>query len=189
MDISRTVGWFTSVFPVRLHLEKALSSVDILKSVKEQLRSIPNRGMGYGLLRYLNQETAEKLKGIPQSEVSFNYLGQFDQTFSESSLFELAKEPNGSAQSLQGRRSYLIEINGLVTGGRLQMDWTYSEAIHKRETVESLAESFMKALRSLINYDRSPEPIGFTPSDFSDFNWSQWNQSDIDDILTAIGEA
>lgn len=89
---------------------------------------------------------------------------------------------------MRGQRSYLIEINGLVIGERLQMDWTYSEAIHKRETVESLANNFMEALRSLINYSHSSEANGYTPSDFSEFKWSQWNQSELDEILTAIGE-
>ncbi|AFZ11266.1 amino acid adenylation domain protein [Crinalium epipsammum PCC 9333] len=187
IDISRTIGWFTSVFPVRLHTEQLTNSVETLKSVKEQLRSIPNRGIGYGLLRYLNSDRLQLAK-LPQAEISFNYLGQFDQTFTESTLFDLAKESAGASQSKREHRTYLLEINGLVTGGQVQFDWTYSEAVHHRSTIESLAQSFIEALKSLINQSQLKDAIAYTPSDFSEFEWSQWNQSDIDDILTAIGE-
>ncbi|MGH7999038.1 MAG: amino acid adenylation domain-containing protein, partial [Brasilonema sp.] len=94
VDLSRTVGWFTTHFPVLLDLEKASNPGEALKAVKEQLRGIPKRGIGYGLLRYLNgnKEITEQLQALPQAEVKFNYLGQFDQVLSSSSLFEPAQE-------------------------------------------------------------------------------------------------
>ncbi|HEY9873911.1 MAG TPA: amino acid adenylation domain-containing protein, partial [Candidatus Obscuribacterales bacterium] len=138
VDLSRTVGWFTSVFPVLLTLEPGNNPGEHLKSIKEQLRTIPNRGLGYGLLRYLsNNEIANNLQTYPQAEVSFNYFGQFDQVLPESSLFALAEdqEPAGMAFSPRGHRSYLLEINGFVAGGQMQFDWTYSEEIYQRATV------------------------------------------------------
>jgi len=189
VDLSRTVGWFTAQFPVLLTLEY-LNPGEALKSVKEQLRSIPNRGMNYGLLRYdRKSEIAEQLQSLPQAEVSFNYFGQFDQVLPESSLFALAKESSGSAHSLRGNRSYLLEINAFVAAGQLQLDWTYSEAIHQQTTIATLAQRYIEALRSLISHCQSPEAGGYTPSDFSDFAWSQWSQTDLDTILTTIGEA
>ncbi|MBW4575238.1 MAG: amino acid adenylation domain-containing protein [Aphanothece sp. CMT-3BRIN-NPC111] len=189
LDLSRTVGWFTSQFPVLLHLEDAFNPGEALKSVKEQLRSIPNRGIGYGVLRYLsgNQEITRQLRSLPQAEISFNYFGQFDQVLPEHSLFQLSQDSSGASQSWRGNRSYLLEINGFVADGQLQLDWTYSEEIHRRSTVAGWAEGFIEGLRSLIAHCQSPDTGGYTPSDFAEFQSSQWSQGDIDDILTAIG--
>ncbi|MEG4054806.1 MULTISPECIES: amino acid adenylation domain-containing protein [unclassified Microcoleus] len=188
-DVSRTVGWFTSVFPVLLSIGEASTPADGLKAVKEQLRAIPNRGMGYGLLRYLaGGEISQKLQSLPAAEVSFNYLGQFDQVLPESSLFALSGESVGQPFSPEGNRSYLIEINGFVAGGQLRMDWTYSEEIHQRSTVENLAQRFAEALRAIARASQEPEAVGCTPSDFAEFKWSQWTENDLENILSAIGK-
>jgi amino acid adenylation domain-containing protein/non-ribosomal peptide synthase protein (TIGR01720 family) len=174
VDVSRTVGWFTTLFPVLLNLGEASHPGDALKVVKEQLRGIPNRGIGYGLLRYLRDDKIEEtLETLPQAEVIFNYLGQFDQTFSELSLFGLAQESSGPTRSLQGKRCHLLEINGLVSGGQLRLDWTYSKNLYRKATLESLAQSFVEALRSLIAHCQSPAAGGYTPSDFPDVDLSQ----------------
>jgi non-ribosomal peptide synthase protein (TIGR01720 family) len=138
-----------------------------LKSVKEQLRGIPNRGIGYGLLRHLRDDAiGRRVHGLPPAEIRFNYLGQLDQVLSESGIFAAASESSGESRSPEGRRGYLLDVNGRVAQGRLRLDWTYSEAVHRRETVEALAESFIRALQGLIEHCRSPEAGGFTPSDF-----------------------
>lgn len=186
IDLSRTVGWFTSQFPLFLTLEHPELG-EALKSVKEQLRRIPNRGLSYGILRYLSNNC--ELAKQPQAQVSFNYFGQFDQVLTQSSLFRLAKESSGASHSLKGDRTYLIEINSFVIDGCLQLDWTYSSAIHKQSTIAKLAQQYIQSLRSLIVHCQSPNVGGYTPSDFADFGWSQWNQTDLDTILTAIGEA
>jgi amino acid adenylation domain-containing protein/non-ribosomal peptide synthase protein (TIGR01720 family) len=175
VDLSRTVGWFTTLFPVLLILEEASHPGEAVKAVKEQLRGIPNRGIGYGVLRYLSsdREIVDQLAALPQAEVSFNYFGQFDQTLSESSLFGWAQESTGPAQSQRGKRCHLLDINGFVTGGALRLDWTYSEQLHSRATIESLAQGFGEALRSLIAHCQSPEAGGYTPSDFPDIELSQ----------------
>jgi thioester reductase-like protein/non-ribosomal peptide synthase protein (TIGR01720 family) len=147
VDLSRTVGWFTTIFPVLLNIEEASSLGDALKAVKEQLQCIPNRGIGYGVLRYLSKS----LQPHPKAEIRFNYLGQTDQVFQESSLFKPAQESCGVRRSLRGNRSYLLDINGIVADGQLQLDWTYSKVVHRQATIERLAESFIKALRELIN--------------------------------------
>lgn len=174
VDVSRTVGWFTTLFPVLLNLGEASHPGDALKVVKEHLRGIPNRGIGYGLLRYLSDDKIEEtLETLVQAEVIFNYLGQFDQTFSELSLFGLAQESSGPTRSLQGKRCHLLEINGLVSGGQLRLDWTYSKNLYRKATVESLAQSFVEALRLLIAHCQSPTAGGYTPSDFPDVDLSQ----------------
>ncbi|MEA5621859.1 non-ribosomal peptide synthetase [Nostoc sp. UHCC 0251] len=182
IDLSRTVGWFTTVFPVLLNLENGAIGDD-LKAIKEQLRSISNRGFDYGVLRYLSNDTAKNLAAMPQAEVCFNYLGQFDQVLQESSLFKLASESSGVTRSLLGSRRHLFDINGFVTGSCLQLNWTYSTAIYKEETVSSIAQNFVQALREIISHCQSPDAGGYTPSDFSK---AKVSQKDLDFLLAKI---
>ena len=167
LDLSRTVGWFTTLYPVVLELPDAPLG-EAIKSVKEQVRRIPSRGLGYGLLRYLQEDPATRaeLAAAPRSEVSFNYLGQLDQMVAASSLFGFAGEPSGSAHSPDGARTHAIDVLGWVAGARLHVAWTYSEVIHRRATVEGLAERFMAALQAVLAHCRSAEAGGRTPSDF-----------------------
>ena len=175
VDLSRTVGWFTSLFPVRLELGGEHQLAEVLKSVKEQLRRIPNRGIGYGVLRYLSQDRATRWQrqALPQAQVSFNYLGQFDQVRCESPLLGFAKESSGAVQSPLGSRSHLLSVNGLIASGKLQLDWTYSQNLHQRVTIERLAQRFIEALKSLIAHCQSKDARGYTPSDFSAARLSQ----------------
>ncbi len=188
VDLSRTIGWFTAVFPVLLNSEKHSDLGATLKSVKEQLRAVPNRGIGCGVIGYLNREIAEELHKLPQAEVSFNYLGQFDQVLPKSSLLMLSSEPSGPIRSPRGNRRYPLEINGFIASNKLQLDWTYSENIHRRESIENLATGFIESLRSLIQYCQSPDAGGCTPSDFAEFKWSQWGQDDLDNITAILAE-
>src|SRR5262249_1205470 len=158
-----------------------------LKSIKEQLRDIPQRGIGYGLLRYLSRdkEVAEKLRSQPQAEISFNYLDQFDQILPESTLFE----STGVIQSPREKRRYALEINGGVSGGCLQLMVTYCENLHRRETVESLSANIIHALRAFITHCLSPGAGGYTPSDFplagldqKTVDWLVNEKRDIEDI-------
>jgi non-ribosomal peptide synthase domain TIGR01720 len=164
VDLARTVGWFTTLFPVRLELG-AEPLGEALKSVKEQLRGIPHGGIGYGVLRYVypDAEVRAALQALPQAELSFNYLGQLDQALSDSSLFRPAQESSGPPRSPRGRRPHLLEVNGFVVGGQLQLEWTYSQQVHRRATVERLAQGFLEALEALIAHCQSPEAGGFTP--------------------------
>ncbi len=182
VDLSRTVGWFTTISPVVLDLEQAVDPGEALKTIKEQLRSIPNRGINYGVLRYLSND--ERLESLPQAEVKFNYLGQFDQVLSESSIFRPAQESTGPMQSQQGNRNCLLEVNGLIVGGQLRLDWTYSKALHQQATVEKLAQRFIEALRSLIVHCQSPNVGGFTPSDFLQM---QFSQQELDQLMAELG--
>jgi non-ribosomal peptide synthase protein (TIGR01720 family) len=169
VDLSRTVGWFTTVFPVPLALESPTHPGAAIKGIKEQLRRLPNHGIGYGLLRYLcaDATVAAALQSQPQAQVSFNYLGQFDQVLAAGPLLGLARESAGLERSRQGPRQYLLEVNGYVAAGELSMTWTYSERLHARSTIERLAEGFRQALQGLIAHCQSPGAGGFTPSDFA----------------------
>ena len=184
VDLSRTVGWFTSLFPVCLELG-AEPPGEALKAVKEQLRRIPNKGIAYGVLRYMYPEAEVRavLQALPAAEVSFNYLGQLDQTLSESSLFRPARESSGPPQSPLGRRPHLLNVNGWVAEGRLHLQWSYSQRVHRGATVEQLAQAFLESLEALIVHCQSPEVGGFTPSDFPGATLSQEN---LDKFITRI---
>ncbi|HEY0735645.1 MAG TPA: amino acid adenylation domain-containing protein [Herpetosiphonaceae bacterium] len=168
IDLSRTVGWFTTLFPVLLTPGPALEAAATIKTIKEQLRAIPQRGIGYGVLRYLTDELVlrERLQAMPQPEISFNYFGQLDQTLAEVPLFGSADEPIGPVVSPRSRRQHLLDINASVREGQLRIEWTYSQHHHSRETIAALAESLLAALRELIAHCRSAEAGGYTPSDF-----------------------
>jgi len=167
VDLSRTVGWFTSIFPVLLELADIEQPGQDLKAVKEELRKIPIGGLGYGLFRYLSQDgIAQQLRTFPQAEVSFNYLGQIHQVGPETGMFVLAQEQYGPTHNLQEYRRYKLNINGSVIAGQLEVEWTYSEHLHRSATVEHLARTFLDALRSLISHCQSPNAGGHTPSDF-----------------------
>jgi non-ribosomal peptide synthase protein (TIGR01720 family) len=187
VDLTRTVGWFTSVFPVLLELE-GNDKTGALLSIKEQLRRIPQRGIGYGLLRYVTKasDIADKLKALPQSELSFNYLGQIDHLPGSSPLFVLAKESCGVARSPRARRSYLLEINGMVKDGQLQFGWTYSHNIHKEATIEVLAAKFIKRLQSLISQSQTVTAEILIPSDFP---LAEINQQQLSKVITKLRKA
>ncbi len=211
VDLSRTVGWFTTIYPVLLEVPRKPATSqgsrrageqrsrgtegnpliprfdpgELLKSVKEQLRRIPNRGIGYGLLRYLSQdpEVSEKLRTLPRAEVSFNYLGQLDQVLPAGSPFAPARSSSGPVHSPRGSRYHLLEISGRSFGGCLQLSWRYSENLHRRSTIERLAESFLEALRAIIVHCQSPEVGGYTPSDFS---LAQLDQHELERVFDEV---
>ncbi|HEX6292329.1 MAG TPA: amino acid adenylation domain-containing protein [Herpetosiphonaceae bacterium] len=166
VELSRTVGWFTALFPMLLDLGAASDPGAALKAIKEQLRRVPSRGLGYGVLRYLSTaEHRAHLAALPQAQVMLNYLGQFDR-MSATQLFSPAPEPSGPAHSPRGQRAYLIEINSFVASGQLQLHWIYSDAVHARATIERLARQYLTALEVLIAYCLSAPAAGYTPSDF-----------------------
>lgn len=171
VDLSRTVGWFTTIFPVVLKSRDGESIIEDLRSMKEQLRLIPNRGIGYGMLRYGSVDS--ELEKLPQAEVRFNYLGQVDRVLAGSSMFSVAPQSSGPNQSAGAERAYLLNIIAMVSGGELRLDWTYSTSIHHQETVERLARSFIEELRDLIARSRTGDKIDYSPSDFPRAKLSQ----------------
>jgi non-ribosomal peptide synthase protein (TIGR01720 family) len=188
ISLSHTVGLFTTCFPVILDITEASDQGSALIAVKEYLRSIPNKGIGYDILRYItsNPEINSKLKSFPQPQVSFNYLGNFDPVRLQSSLFDLTGQSLKVSQNPRANRFYLLEINGIIVQDQLQFNWTYSTAIHRRETIETLAESFIQEMRSIIAHCQSIEAEKYTPSDFPRANLSQ---QDLDKFLAKINQA
>ncbi|MFD4562719.1 condensation domain-containing protein, partial [Streptomyces sp. NPDC058469] len=167
IDVSRTVGWFTSVYPVVLGGASGGDPGEALRRTKEYLRAIPRKGQGYGLLRYLADW--DPAPGA-SAEVAFNYLGQTGQAVGAGSGFGGRLTPTGRAlgtpQSVQGSRTHLIEINSQIALGRLELVWTYSDQVHEEATVDRLARRYIKVLRDLIEHCCRSGVGGYTPSDF-----------------------
>ncbi|WP_353931424.1 non-ribosomal peptide synthase/polyketide synthase [Okeanomitos corallinicola TIOX110] len=189
VEISRTIGWFTTMFPVVINIEKTEFNnlENTIKSVKEQLREIPNKGIGYGVLRYLSEDKSIKkqITKTPKAEISFNYLGQFTQTLNTSSLLSSADESSGQDQSSVGQRSNLLDINAIIAEEHLQINWTYSNNIHEKTTVEKIAQEFITALQEIITHCLEPENVGYTPSDFP---LIKLKQPELDGVLGKLGK-
>jgi non-ribosomal peptide synthase protein (TIGR01720 family) len=107
-----------------------------------------------------------KLAALPQAEVVFLYLGQFEDSLPTSSLFKLNREFKVGDRSPRGTRPHLLQISAFVTGGQMRLEWTYSENVHQRDTVLNLAEAFLEAARELIAGCQSKDAADYTPSDF-----------------------
>src|SRR6185369_6616599 len=172
IDVTRTVGWFTSIYPVLLDQQPEGNIGARLAAVKEELRKVKRSGLGYGMLRYLGNES-KRLKQLPEAEIIFLYLGQLDRVIGADGDFTVAAESAGESRSGRGRRKHLLEISSAVTGGRLEISWNYSTNVHNRETIEKLALDQLEFLRELIAHCQSPNERGYTPSDFPEVNLSQ----------------
>jgi non-ribosomal peptide synthase protein (TIGR01720 family) len=154
LDATRTLGWFTSLYPVWLPVRRGAGLEEQVGRVKEVMGGIPRKGVGHGLLRYLskNEELRERLKGLPQPEILFNYLGQWDEGAGKEGggrWLGLAEEGIGECQSGKQKRGHLFEVTAAVVQGRLKMGWNYGRELHRRETVEKLMDWFMETLRSI----------------------------------------
>jgi amino acid adenylation domain-containing protein/non-ribosomal peptide synthase protein (TIGR01720 family) len=183
VDLSRSVGWFTTLYPMRLEL-RAEEEARVVKRVKEQVRAVAEKGLEYGVRQYLSgTEAGAKLRGT-RAEVSFNYLGQFNQVLMNSESFSSVKEVSEMNSSARNLRSHLIDIKAYINDRQLQVEWIYSGAIHERKRMEDLAAEFMTALRNLIAHCLTDDAGGFTPSDFPD---AELSQEDLDDLMAQLG--
>ncbi|MCP4238202.1 MAG: hypothetical protein GY770_32335, partial [Aestuariibacter sp.] len=154
IDLSRTVGWFTSLHTIYLALPDTGNLGDCIQTIRKQLRQIPYNGVGYGVLRYLKGDV------LPQGNILFNYLGQFDQSV-QGSLISLSEESSGRSMSFKGEREHLIEINGQSFKGELSLTFSYSTEQYKSTTIQRLADNYQRQLQRLIEYAQTryqPQP-------------------------------
>jgi non-ribosomal peptide synthase protein (TIGR01720 family) len=149
VDLSRTVGWFTTKAPVLLEVSGDV--VSSLKRVRGQLRGVGRRLLEHGLLRYLGPQAGRRqLAELPGAEVSFNYLGQWDGLVHGGGLLEPADRSVGMGQWPLEPRSHLVDVTSMVVGGRLRVEWGYSADMHRRDTVARWAERMLEVLRELL---------------------------------------
>lgn len=155
-DFSRTVGWFTSLYPVCV-TPADYGLEQVFRAVRRSLRAIPGGGVDYGVLRYLSEDakTRAKLAAMPGAEVSFNYLGRIDSSL-QHPFTAIAPESHGESHDPGEMRSHAIEITALIDGGELRLEWNYSRALHRRETIQAVAETADENLRALLATSRQP---------------------------------
>lgn len=164
-DLSRTVGWFTSLYPVML--EGGGEPGDSIKRMKERLRQVPGRGLGHGVLRHAGTPVQRaQLAALPRPQVVFNYLGQFDGAQQQGdAVWSLADESAGPTMDEHTRPEHELSILGQVHGGQLTVDFRHSPARLSTQRVQALADAFGQALRDLVDHC-AHGPQGVTPSDF-----------------------
>ena len=175
VDVSRTVGWFTAVYPILLTGLAAPDHVARIRCVKEQFRSIPHGGIGYGALRYLSDEAAvtEALVRLPRPEVSFLYFGRLGHMSADGSPIRRASESVGPLCSPGAKRPHLLAISSHVADGRFQVRFGYSDRIHRKTTIDALAKRFADGLRSIIDHCSGRDVAAYSPSDFPHADLSQ----------------
>ncbi|MDD1957887.1 condensation domain-containing protein, partial [Pseudomonas sp. 8209] len=167
LDLTRTVGWFTSAFPLRLSAGHDLQAT--IKQVKEQLRGIPDKGIGFGALRYLGEQAVrDVLQALPDARITFNYLGQFDTSFDDTQqpLLIPASEAAGAEKHADAPLSNWLSINGQVYAGELSLSWTYDQNRFAPQVIERLAKDYVAELGALIDHCCDSLNQGATPSDF-----------------------
>jgi amino acid adenylation domain-containing protein/non-ribosomal peptide synthase protein (TIGR01720 family) len=175
IDVSRTLGWFTTIHPVRLETRRDASLVETVRATKKLLREVPRRGVGHGALRYLScdAEARSALAESPQAQLAFNYLGRFDQVVSGSRLFRFAKEFCGPWHSALARRRHVLEVLAVVVDGCFEVNWTFCRDRNHRGTIEALARRYLTALRALIEDFAVAGRFALAPADFPLANLEQ----------------
>ncbi|MFD7257553.1 amino acid adenylation domain-containing protein [Streptomyces sp. NPDC059874] len=195
VDLSRTVGWFTSLHPVRLdpgahdpaELDLGGPAVgEALKQVKEQLRALPDNGLGFGLLRYLNHETRDVLSGLPGPQISFNYLGRSTPAGSGAAApwTPVADAEMVGGADLEGGRpdpetplTHALGVNAMTEdhpdGPRLLLVWSWPQTLLREQDVAELSTCFSRAVRALAAHAAHAGIGGLTPSDLSLVRLSQ----------------
>ncbi|CAK15987.1 non-ribosomal peptide synthetase [Pseudomonas entomophila] len=184
VDLSRTVGWFSSLYPLRLSPDPQWATS--IKTIKEQLRGVPDKGIGFGILRHLGSPAVrERLAALPVPRVTFNYLGQFDGSFTaaDDALFVPRGERLAPDQDEAAPLNNWLSINGQVYGGGLNLAWTFSQAMFDDATVQALADDYANQLRALIEHCLTPGQRGVTPSDFP---LAQVSQAQLDRLPVAL---
>jgi non-ribosomal peptide synthase protein (TIGR01720 family) len=178
IDTTRTVGWMTSYYPTLLASGQDQDPGARLKAVKEQIRGVPQRGIGYGVLRSMRASSSST--ALPRPELAFRYLEPWQVVTPGWDVFP----PGPDRITWVQESECLLHIEGAVVDNCLIMSWRYRPSRHDRVTIETLAEETMAALRVLIAHCTSPEAGGYTPSDFTEANLSQ---SELDALLAELG--
>ncbi|WP_455431705.1 non-ribosomal peptide synthase/polyketide synthase [Streptomyces griseosporeus] len=199
-DLSRTTGWFTALYPVLLDtagtdLDEAFAgghaAGTVLKHVKELLRAVPSEGLGYGLLRHLNPETAAAFEGLPTAGIGFNYLGRF--VAGETGDWAVAADaPRPDGEDPATPLAHAVEINAYVEesadGPRLGATWTYAPGVLTDDEAAALADGWFEALTALAEHAQRPDAGGLTPTDVGLIEITQSEIEQFEDELASDWE-
>lgn len=190
VDLSRTVGWFTTLFPVNLRCLPSSSLGDQIKSIKQQLGKIPGRGLPYGLLRYVRSvedcDLRTRFEQLPVPQISFNYLGQVDHVLAPDASFSLSKFAMGSERAPVAKRPHLLDVTCIVRSAQLEFVWAYSANRHSTATIERLATRCVETLEQLVDHCASTEELAYAEEDFAVFDW---DDEELADIITEVNQS
>jgi non-ribosomal peptide synthase protein (TIGR01720 family) len=167
VDVSRTVGWFTTMYPVCLNVSDLKPGVQI-KSLKEQLRKVPNRGLGYGVLKYLSGKITDKIR----RDIRLNYLGEFDNIF-DNGMFSLSDWDSGEDHGNNSHLTCAVEVNGMIVSQKLKLSFIYSPDKFETATIQAFADLYIRYLRTIINHCTNMDFTDFTVSDFDMISLTQ----------------
>jgi amino acid adenylation domain-containing protein/non-ribosomal peptide synthase protein (TIGR01720 family) len=183
IDLTRSVGWFTSAYPLRLTPQTGQG--DSIKAIKEQLRAVPHKGLGYGVLRYLADDLCKQsMAALPSAQITFNYLGQFDQSFGADALFHPLDESAGLAHDPDAPLPNELSVDSQVYGGELVLRWTFSRERHDPQAIQDLAQAYLAELQALVAHCLEDNAGGLTPSDFP---LAHLSQSQLDSLPVSAG--
>ncbi|MCG8351746.1 MAG: amino acid adenylation domain-containing protein [Chloroflexales bacterium] len=190
VDVSRTIGCFTTHYPLLLDLSDAADPGAAIQAVKEQWRSVPRNGVGYGLLRYLsaNPDLAERLRAMPQADITFAYSAAAEQMLPSAAAFAFAPESTALA-FMHGQVEPDVQCLAVSTGvasSQLFVKCAYNTALHRTTTIERLVQDYIVALQILIAHCQSSDASGHSAADFAEFGWSE---DDLTDIMARITDS
>lgn len=168
MDWNRTVGWFTSIYPVLLKINEMDLSKQIVE-VKEQLRKIPTNGIGFGILKYICKSLNDK----DRKQIRFNYLGDFNEKTYQNDIFTISDMDTGLETSKANSLSALMDINAIIINNKLKIMLTYSSQKFKDESIHLFIDKFISAIENTIKHCCEKKDIELTPSDFASIDLSQ----------------
>lgn len=152
LDVSRTVGFFTVHYPLVLEIPDAAGNEDAIEAVRRQLDAVPNEGIGYGMLRFIYNQTYLQ-SSVPlqdEGEISFNYLGNYDLNLTSNGLFSVAQEKAGVGHDPRAENPYKLGCFGYILNGKLCTEWWFNTALQTSETINALADAYYAKLRSLL---------------------------------------
>jgi non-ribosomal peptide synthase protein (TIGR01720 family) len=176
LDVTRTVGWFTAQFPVLLSLAKSKDLGYRIKYIKETMRRIPNKGFGFGVLKYITPlELKESFRLDISPSVSFNYLGEFGQELKQEEqedLFTMSPLPSGDSLSPRSRPLYHFNINGMVMAKKLSLTFSYNSRQYREETVQKLVDAYRECLSRVVAHCSEKETGETTPGDVTAYDVS-----------------
>lgn len=172
VDVSRTLGWFTSMYPVQLAwIEGDLKAQ--IKAVKEQIRQVPDYGLSYGLEQQKSPHESTKKR----TEIRFNYLGEF--TLEDQEYWSFSGEPTGPETDPANHLTTKLELNAMVMNGQFTLEMSYHQSFFKAETIQNIGSKYLGHLANLLDQIKKEGGVHFTPSDFE----ARLDQQELDELF------
>ena len=186
VDISRTVGWFTAIYPVYLAFQKEVEIGDQVKAVKEQLARVPRNGIGYGLFRYhfADEQQREQLRQLDTIQIIYNYLGQFNSDGDQNAGFRPSQLSRGAERAGENERGALLDINGSILNGELSFSFSFTPNQFEPGAIKRFAAAFADEIQKVTQYCKNPP----APSkSASDFKMAGLKNKNLDNVLKQLG--